>query len=223
MIGFYNYTVIATYLSLASSVAGIILAGLGHYLVAVFCLMFSGMLDTFDGRIAATKKDRSLREKRFGVQIDSLCDLVCFGVLPVVIGYTSSIRGNGGTASVIITVVYIVCAVLYVLGGMIRLAFFNINEEEMRERGEKPDRKTYTGMPITTVALIFPVLYIFRLFFTDKLWFALIWAAAMLIIAFCFVGKFKIRKPTNTGITIMIGFGAVIAVIVALVYGIQAL
>ena len=223
MIGFYNYTVIATYLSLASSVAGIVLAGTGHYLSAVFCLMFSGLLDTFDGRIAATKKDRSLREKRFGVQIDSLCDLVCFGVLPVVIGYNCSIRASAGAAPAAVTVIYTVCAVLYVLGGVIRLAFFNINEEEMRERGEKPDRKTYTGMPITTVALIFPVLYIFRLFFTDKLWFSLIWSAAMLVIAFCFVGKFKIRKPTNTGITIMVGVGAVIAVIVALVYGIKAL
>lgn len=41
-----------------------------------------------DGRIARTKKDRTEQEKRFGIQIDSLNDLVCFGVLPAAIGWS---------------------------------------------------------------------------------------------------------------------------------------
>ena len=90
MIGVYNYTVIATYLSLLSSVLGIYFGCSGRTFSALLCLMLSGALDAFDGKIASMKKDRTVQEKRFGIQLDSLCDLVCFGVLPCVIGYSGN-------------------------------------------------------------------------------------------------------------------------------------
>ena len=55
--------------------------------------MFSGFCDMFDGIVARTKKDRTDEEKRFGIQLDSLSDIVCFGVLPFVIGVCSGARG----------------------------------------------------------------------------------------------------------------------------------
>ena len=87
MIGFYDYTVILTYISFASSISGIFLATRGHFNWAIFCLAFSGLCDMFDGKIARTKKNRTEDEKRFGIQIDSLCDVVCFGVFPIVLCY----------------------------------------------------------------------------------------------------------------------------------------
>ena len=86
MIGVYDYTVLATYLSLAFGVSGILAAMNDSPYSALLCLMVSGLLDAFDGRIARTKKNRTEQEKRFGIQIDSLNDVVCFGVLPGVIG-----------------------------------------------------------------------------------------------------------------------------------------
>lgn len=88
MIGVYDYTVILTYLSLISGVLGIIIAvtGVGHPEIGIFFLMLSGILDAFNGRVARTKKNRTEIEKNFGVQIDSLADLICFGVLHVSIG-----------------------------------------------------------------------------------------------------------------------------------------
>lgn len=82
MIGFYDYTVILTYLSLLSAVTGIGLAVARHPLLAILCLMFSGLCDMFDGRVARTKKNRTAEQKGFGIQIDSLCDIVAFGILP---------------------------------------------------------------------------------------------------------------------------------------------
>ena len=84
MIGYYNYTMILTYLSLLFSGAGIFasLSGGGHPYIGIFALLASGLCDAFDGRVARTKKDRSERERRFGVQVDSLADVVAFGVLP---------------------------------------------------------------------------------------------------------------------------------------------
>ena len=84
MIGVYDYTVILTYLSLVSAMCGCIVstAGNGHPYIGGFFLLFCGLCDTFDGKVARAKKNRTDREKAFGVQIDSLSDLVAFGVLP---------------------------------------------------------------------------------------------------------------------------------------------
>ena len=84
-IGFYDYTVILTYLSLISSIIGITQAIDGSFTPAVCCLIISGFCDLFDGTIARTKKNRTADEKVFGIQIDSLCDLVCFGAFPAIL------------------------------------------------------------------------------------------------------------------------------------------
>ena len=88
MIGVYDYTVVLTYLSLISGLIGIIacLHGIGHPFVGIFFLLLSGLCDTFDGRVARRKQDRTELEKSYGIQIDSLADLVAFGVLPGCIG-----------------------------------------------------------------------------------------------------------------------------------------
>lgn len=80
MIGFYDYTVVVTYISLVSSILGMFCAIDGKLTLAVSCLAFSGLCDMFDGKIARTKKNRTDDEKSFGIQIDSLCDIVCFGI-----------------------------------------------------------------------------------------------------------------------------------------------
>ena len=87
MIGFYNYTVILTYLSLAFAMVGIHLSFNGLYQWAFICLIMCGICDTFDGMVARSKKDRTEEEKRFGIQIDSLCDLISFGEFPAILGY----------------------------------------------------------------------------------------------------------------------------------------
>ena len=55
MIGFYNYTVYLTYFSLIVSGVGLYQAANGRPLVAIFCLMVSGLCDMFDGKIARTR------------------------------------------------------------------------------------------------------------------------------------------------------------------------
>ena len=88
MIGFYDYTVILTYFSLLSATSGIVVAlsGGGHPYYGCLFLLFCGLCDAFDGKVARTKKGRTKMEKDFGIQIDSLSDLVAFGVLPACIG-----------------------------------------------------------------------------------------------------------------------------------------
>lgn len=148
-IGFYNYTVILTYMSLISGVAGMRFASLGRIGAAILCLAFSGVCDLFDGAVARTKKDRSEDEKGFGIQLDSLCDVVCFGVFPAVILYFCGVNSVGGLA---LLAFYVLCAV-------IRLAFFNVLEAK-RQKTEGGCTKRYRGLPVTTASMVFPFFYL---------------------------------------------------------------
>ncbi|MBQ7093379.1 MAG: CDP-alcohol phosphatidyltransferase family protein, partial [Clostridia bacterium] len=137
LIGFYDYTVILTYISLISSVYGMTQAIHGDYKEAIFCLAFSGICDAFDGRVARSKKNRTADERAFGIQLDSLCDVICFGVYPALICYLLGVRGTIGLA---IVFYYCLCAV-------IRLAFFNVMEEK-RQKTEGGANKVYRGLPV---------------------------------------------------------------------------
>ncbi len=199
MIGYYNYTVILTYMSLISSVLGMFFAmGMGgavHPEYAIICLMVSGLCDMFDGKVARTKKNRSESEKQFGIQIDSLCDAVCFGVLPSIIGYSVGMKS---WFDVPVLVLFPLCAV-------IRLAYFNVAEEE-RQKQTSEVRKVYEGLPVTSVALILPLLYSFHKDI-GKEWFPTIYGSALLIIAFAFITRFKVKKPTMKTMMTFIGIG----------------
>lgn len=118
MLGYYNYTVILTYIGLLSAVFGMMQALQQNPRVAVLCLMLCGLCDMFDGTIARTKKNRTEDEKSFGIQIDSLCDLVCFGIFPVVIGFSIGIKSLQGT----------LVMGFYALAAVIRLGYFNVQE-----------------------------------------------------------------------------------------------
>ena len=188
MIGFYDYTVILTYLGFASGVFGIN----GHSFIAVLALMFSGLCDMFDGKVARTKKKRTKEEKSFGIQLDSLSDLVCFGVLPAVIGYQIGINRS-----------YLVPLIIfYPLAGLIRLAYFNMLET-LRD-GDGPV-KEYIGLPITSAALIFPFIFIFRKFLGK--YFVLVYGILLFVIGMLFISKIKIKKPKTKQMILMILVG----------------
>lgn len=200
MIGYYNYTVILTYIGLISSIVGIFLAsGISgeapHPEYAMVCLMISGLCDMFDGKIARTRK-RTENEKKFGIQIDSLCDLVCFGVFPSVIGYSIGMKS---WADIPILILFPLCAV-------IRLAYFNVAEED-RQKQTSDVRKVYEGLPVTSVALILPLLYSFHKDIGEML-FPNIYGAVMLLIAVAFITRIKVKKPSFKTMLWFIGLGA---------------
>ncbi|HAE52051.1 MAG TPA: CDP-diacylglycerol--serine O-phosphatidyltransferase [Ruminococcus sp.] len=200
MIGYYNYTVILTYLSLASAVLGMFLAcgfygDVPHPELGIICLMISGLCDMFDGKIARTKKDRTENEKKFGIQIDSLCDAICFGVLPSVIGYAVGMKS---WADVPVLIMFPLCAV-------IRLAYFNVAEEE-RQKTTSDVRKVYEGLPVTSVSLILPFLYSFRRDIGYEN-FRIVYEVFLLFIAIAFITKIKVRKPGMKTMLAFVGVG----------------
>jgi len=196
MIGFYNYTVILTYMGFISGILGIIAAVNGNLTMAITALMFSGLCDMFDGKIASTKK-RNHDELTFGIQIDSLSDLVCFGVLPSIIGYSLGMN----------TVYYLPLLTLFPLAGLIRLAYFNVLETKKIKFFSK-EPKEYLGLPITSTAFFLPLLYAFKPFFPNN--FVAIYTLAMTMIGLLFVTKFKIPKLTMKELLLLLITGLII-------------
>ena len=182
MLGVYNYTVILTYLGMLSGFAGILCAFERRVDLALLCLIIAGVCDVFDGKVASTKKDRTRSEKRFGIQIDSLSDLVCFGVLPAVIVYSQ----GGGWLRAVVCGAYVLCA-------LIRLAWFNV-DEETRQDWSTGRRKVYLGLPVTSAAGIFPLLAGACLLF--KWPFSVLSIFVLLLVAAAFLTPFSIRKPS---------------------------
>lgn len=213
MIGFYNYTVIATYLSLMCSMFGMFMCvqqssitGHGDYKMAVLMLAFSGLLDMFDGKIARTKKDRTEDEKKFGIQLDSLCDVICFGAYPVLLAFCIGMRGK------ISNIIF----VIYILGAVIRLAFFNVMEEK-RQNETSENRKVYQGLPVTSIAVIFPVLFFLGLLLKDMGFLgvqSLILQIGMLVTGVLFVVDFKFKKPGNLTIAVLVLIVAIVMIFV---------
>lgn len=200
MIGFYDYTVILTYLGLSSGVLGIINAAQGKTTISIFCLLLCGFFDMFDGLVARTKKNRTKQEKSFGIQLDSLSDLVCFGVLPAMIGFSVGLNKW----------YFYIIMIIYVLAALIRLAYFNVTEEERQEQTSET-RKEYLGLPVTSAALIIPLIYIFILFFEK--YFCYIYATALLATAIAFISKFKIKKLKIKGMIVVLILGIIELVI----------
>jgi len=209
MIGIFDYTTILTYLSLVSAVLGIAcsLSGAGHPFIGTFFLLFCGLCDAFDGKVARMKSNRTEREKNYGVQIDSLSDVIAFGILPGCIGAAMwrrlTLAGDNIIRDDYNILVYTVIA-LYALAALIRLAYFNVTEME-RQQVEDGARKEYTGLPVTSAALIFPsVLLIHYVVEWDI---TPVYLAVMLVTAFAFLAKFRLPKPGLRGILILIGIG----------------
>ena len=203
MIGFYDYTVILTYISFASAVSGIFCASTGHVRWAIFFLAFSGLCDMFDGKIARTKKERTEDEKNFGIQIDTLCDVVCFGVLPIVLCYQLGMRYIGS----------MILLVFYGLAGVIRLGYFNVMEAKRQNETDEA-RKYYQGLPITSMAIALPLLFVVSPLLHSPLAFKVLLHLLVAVVGMLFVTNFRLRKPSVKELVLLV---AVIAAAVLVI------
>jgi CDP-diacylglycerol---serine O-phosphatidyltransferase len=110
-----------------------------HFLLAAALLPIAFILDIFDGRIARARNQNSA----LGRELDSLADVISFGVAPAALAYAAGMDGGWDTAALI----YFVCC------GVSRLARYNVTAESLSEGTGKV--KYFEGTPIpTSVALV---------------------------------------------------------------------
>ncbi len=212
LLGVYNYTVILTYIGMLFSFAGIHFVFSNHdrsFILALLCLMIAGVMDMFDGKVASTKKDRTPSEKLFGIQIDSMADIISYGVFPSLIVYKLAIGDrqypvdHPWQARIVICI----CA-LYLLSALIRLSYFNVDEME-RQTQTTESRHEYRGLPVTSVAVVLPAVFIVSYFMGNSR--PPIEAAAILLVllAVLFITPFKMIKPGLIGKIVLLLIGII--------------
>ena len=105
----------------------------GDFLIAAIAIMAANVFDGLDGRVARVTNTTS----RFGIEYDSLCDLVAFGVAPGILVYTWALAPWDSFGWL--------AASLYVTCGALRLARFNVQFDNVEKRHFK-------GLPIPAAA-----------------------------------------------------------------------
>jgi CDP-diacylglycerol---serine O-phosphatidyltransferase len=110
---------------------------------AGLAIFFAGFFDMFDGRVARLTKTQS----DFGVQMDSLADVISFGVAPSVLVYKWALQPLGNMGKVV--------AFSFAVCGAIRLARFNV----LAARGEGSS-SNFVGLPIPVAAAMLVALVI---------------------------------------------------------------
>ena len=120
--------------SIFVGVISIVEASKGHFVLASWLILLALIFDGLDGRIARMTNTTS----QFGVEFDSLADIISFGIAPAMILYFF-IGHEFGRFGILVSA-------LYVIFGAIRLARFNISTA-------KTDPNVFIGLPIPTAAI----------------------------------------------------------------------
>jgi CDP-diacylglycerol--serine O-phosphatidyltransferase len=144
-------------------------------------LLFAGLCDMFDGRIARISSNRARSEKIYGVQLDSLSDVISFGVVPALIAYN---MGYQGVLDLILYLVFIIC-------GAIRLSYFNT-----QALSDTPDMnmKYFTGVPIPMSCVLLPFMILISMLINDLSITSWLFRVFFLLLGIAYVLKIRIKK-----------------------------
>lgn len=139
-----------------------------EYQTAAIFILIAVIMDSLDGRIARKFDICS----QFGKELDSLCDLVSFGVAPSLLVYSQVLTPYVYSLGIVAAVLFIVC-------GAYRLARFNVLNIS----------DSFMGIPITLAGAIIAILS----FFTDSMS-ATIVLAILIFLSYMMVSKIKVPK-----------------------------
>lgn len=124
---------VLTLMALAAGLTALRFALQERWEPAVMAIVVAGILDGLDGRIARILKGAS----KFGAELDSLSDFLCFGVAPALVLYLWSLRDSGRIGWWLVLLLCMCCA--------LRLARFNTSVEDDSEPAWK--RAFFIGVP----------------------------------------------------------------------------
>ena len=164
-----NFIAIADLISLMNLICGflsIIMSINNSFPMSAVLMIFSLFFDSIDGFVA--RKTNRIDEYEFGKNIDSLSDIVSFGLAPAIFLYSYSLFNYN-----FLEVPTIIVSLLIVVTGVLRLARYNVISNEMT---------SFIGFPIPGIAVIIATFYLSGLF---NIYFALTLAIIISISMIC--------------------------------------
>lgn len=157
---------ICSLLGLLSTVLGIYFAIKGNFPAAIIAVLWAVLFDWYDGIIARKLKGRTKAQGDFGGQLDSMIDIVSFGIFPAVL-----LLSYGNYNIWFIPGAFVIIAV-----SAIRLSYFNIYG--------LIDSKTYKGLALDNNVLILAFIFLFESFFTHETFSLLLYFILIMLSAF---------------------------------------
>lgn len=156
---------IISLLGLLCTVFGIYFAIEGNFLATVIAVLWAVLFDWFDGIVARKIKGRTKEQGDFGGQLDSLIDIVSFGVLPAILLLS---YGN-------YSIWFMPGAFIIIASSAIRLSYFNVFG--------LIDSKTYKGLALDNNALILAFIFLFESFFSHTAFSIIIYTLLLILSA----------------------------------------
>ena len=159
---------------------------------AALAILFALIFDSLDGRIARLTNTSSA----FGKELDSLADVITFGVAPSLLAYLWGVRQVVPWASAALTerltnLGLIICF-LFLICGACRLARFNISVNPQPRNPGRPDRKYFVGMPIPAGAGVVAAVVHFEAGSPiHNGWLCLLWLGLIAFVGFLMVSSWR--------------------------------
>jgi CDP-diacylglycerol--serine O-phosphatidyltransferase len=192
-------------------------AAFDHAAVAIaIAIVFDGL----DGRIARMTNTSSA----FGKELDSLADVITFGVAPSLLAYLWGVRqlppsGHPEIEARVMHFGVVVCF-LFLISGACRLARFNISVNPQPRNPGRPGRKYFVGMPIPAGAGVLAAVIHFESGSPiHNLWLSLLWLALVAFTGFLMVSSWRFwsgkeidmstRKPGRLLVLLVVVIGIV--------------
>jgi CDP-diacylglycerol--serine O-phosphatidyltransferase len=186
-------------------------------LAVAFAIVFDGL----DGRIARMTNTASA----FGRELDSLADVITFGVAPSLMAYLWGVRqvvpsGHPEIEARLMHIGLVVCF-LFLICGACRLARFNISVNPQPRNPGRPDRKYFVGMPIPAGAGVLAAVIHFESGSpVHNLWLSLLWLALVAFTGFLMVSSWRFwsgkevdlnaRKPGRFLVFLVVLIGVIV-------------
>jgi CDP-diacylglycerol--serine O-phosphatidyltransferase len=176
-IGIINAPNAITLVGLIASIETVFLALRGRFELALIALMFAGLCDIYDGWVARKLKTNP-HEQVFGSQLDTIIDMASFGIVPPVFFFALGLNSLLDEA---LFLFYASCAAM-------RLAAFNTMLIESDGK-----ISSYTGLPVTYVSWIFPLLMVLGAFTSPAVYLPVA-RLLILVVAVLFITNVRIPK-----------------------------
>jgi CDP-diacylglycerol--serine O-phosphatidyltransferase len=210
------------YLCILRTIQGALIYSTNHDLaaldfqVAAKTIGFGFILDGLDGRIARMTNTTS----EFGRELDSLADVISFGIAPAILAYVWGVQfvGSGwGNATLdqlqragkFISFAFLVC-------GAARLARFNISKNPIPKNPGLPNRKYFVGLPIPAAAgMIAAVVFVADSYPVTSFYESVVWLALLGLLSFLMVSTWRywsfkelnLLRPRSPILLVMAGCG----------------
>ncbi|MBS3650643.1 CDP-diacylglycerol--serine O-phosphatidyltransferase [Pseudaminobacter sp. 19-2017] len=186
-----------TVLAICAGLTGVRLAFEQRFEMAVAMVLVAAFLDGIDGRVARMLKATS----RFGAQMDSLADIVNFGVAPALVLYAYLLSDVGSVGWI--------AALLFAIACGLRLARFNVLDEDLARPAWQGEYFVGVPAPAGAVVVLLPVYLIFIGAFEPSRTAALISAGFVVLVAFLMVSRLPVwsgkrLKVPGDHVTLMI-------------------